>query len=621
MSFKYKGYVGKILRINLSERKVNEEKLKEEWLPLFLGARGLGAKILFEEVDPSSADPLGPENKLIFATGPLNGTRAPSSSRYALVTKSPLTGLFLESLAAGFLAPELKFAGYDALVIEGISKNPVYLWITNEGCEIKDADWLWGMPTEETQKYLKEETDEKAKIACIGPAGENLVKFACVMSEFRAFGRGGAGAVMGSKKLKAIAVLGDEKELEIADHQLFDSIVRDIYTNCRKNTLTSETYPKYGTTYLVDVINDLGIFPTKNFQEAVFEGAEKLSAGVIRKKVVVKDKSCYRCPVACTKISVIRSGFYVGVVAKNPEYETIWAFGPQCGNDCLEAVVAANKLCDQFGLDTISTGNIIGFAMECFEKGLITKDDTGGLELKFGNHEVFLEIIRRIAYRQGIGNLLAEGVKQTSQKIGKGSEKFAMHVKGLELPAYDPRGAWGMGLAYATSNRGGCHLKAWTISAEAISGTLERFSIEGKAKFVKNDQDTRTAIACTGLCLFASKAVPLNVLANLIKAVTGMQITQANLLQIGERVYNLERAYNVLAGASRKDDILPKRVFEDPIPKGPTKGKFIKLEDFNEMLNQYYRIRGWDNNGVPTKEKLSELGLNDVTLKIKKALK
>lgn len=604
--FRYGGYIGKLLRVNLSKNEVKIENLREELAEEYLGGRGFGVRILLNEVG-SKIDPFDPKNKVILATGPLTGTTTPSAPKYTLTTKSPLTGILLQSSASGYFAPELKFAGYDCVVIEGRAEQPSYLWINEGNVEIKEAPWLWGLTTDVAQRLLKEVTDSRAQIACIGPAGEHLVRYAGIICDWRALARGGAGAVLGSKRLKAIAVRGEGKELRISNSKEFNETVDQVYEIIRKDPLTSEIYPKYGTTHTMQAINAAGMYPTKNFQEAIFKGAERTSPEALRNKMFLRSKSCYRCPIACTKISAVKDGPYAGATTRGPEYETLWAFSAQCANDSLEAVIAANELCDRMGIDTISAGNVIGFAMECFEKGLITKEDTDGAELSFGNAASMLELIRKIAYRKGIGNTLAEGVRLASQRIGKDSERFAMHVKGMELPAYDPRGAWGMGLAYATANRGGCHLTAWTISTEVYSGRYERFSIEEKAKIVKEEQDIRAAVACTGLCIFAVKAMPLQtrskIISSLVSSVTGIELSKGGFLEIGRRVYDLERLYNVNAGISRKDDTLPARIFEESVPEGPAKGQVIKRQDFEKMLDEYYLLREWSKNGIPTGQK------------------
>ncbi len=597
--FCYGGYIGKILRINLSNGQTKVQDLNKEFAENYVGGRGFGSRIIYDEVDPK-LDAFDPGNKLVIATGPLSGTKVPSAPKFHVATKSPLTGLMLNSSAAGYFAPEMKFAGYDAIIIEGKSPKPVFLWINEGNVEIRDADWLWGLDTSVTDRLLKENVDAKSKIACIGPAGENLVRYACIISEWRAAGRGGAGAVLGSKNLKAIAVRGEEKEPKISNSKLFDEAVRQAYEAMAKEPLTGKIYRANGTTYNIEIVNSFGMYPTKNFQEGVFQGADKVSGEAIKNKLYLRNKPCYRCPISCSKISAVKDGEYAGVTGRGPEYETAWAFSAQCNSDSLEAVLVASGICDNMGLDTISTGNVIGFAMECYEKRLLSQKDCP--ELKFGDTAKMLTLIRQIAYRKGIGDLLAEGVKIASERMGRNTDKLAMHVKGMELPAYDPRGAWGMGLAYATANRGGCHLDAWTIAAELTSGVFDRCSITGKAKLVKDDQDRRTAVACTGLCVFASKAVNMELVSKLLFAITGVNLHETEMMNIGARVYNIERTYNVRCGISRSNDALPDRFFDEPIPDGVSKGKMLSHQEFEKMLDEYYSLRGWNSNGVPSKQ-------------------
>lgn len=605
----------KILRVDLSKMKVLTEPVKKELVKNFIGGRGLGAKILYDEVKPKT-DPFDPANRLIFAVGPLTGTTAISTNRLAVVTKSPLTGIYLVSLVGGFIAAELRFAGYMAVIVSGRAEKPVYLWINNDKVEIKKADHLWGMPTNETQIFLREELGDKVQIACIGPAGEKMVKYACIVHGKRTAGRGGAGAVMVSKNLKAVAVRGTKRKVRIADEEKFREAAKELLEDSR----VMKDWAICGTPTSVGPVNtSMGIFPTRNYQESMFEGVENILGETMKKKIVVKDVTCFRCPITCTKISIIRDGPYAGTVARGPEYETLWSLGANCGNSNLESIATASMLCDNLGMDTISVGSVISFAMECYEKGIISKEDMGGVEPRFGNYEAIIEMIRKIAFREGFGAILAEGVRRAAEKIGKNSEKYAMHVKGLELPGYDPRGLKAMGINYATASRGGCHCRGYpTQELFGIPEKVNRFEIAGKGRIAAWNQDVTAIIDSSTICLFTAQFVflqkldKLDIIARLLAATTGIEEFEdvAEILRIGERINNLERAFNVREGMTRRDDSLPERLLKEPIPKGPSQGHVFELEP---ILEEYYEVRGWDkSSGIPLKSKLEELGLKEV---------
>jgi len=595
-----KGYARKILRINLSKEKISEEVLNTAYAEGFIGGRGLGAKMLYDELS-AGIDPLSPSNKLCIFSGPLAGTAAPTSSGCAIITKSPLTGIYNSTIFRGHFPSELKSTGYDGIIVEGRAKQMVYVWVDDEKVEIKECNHLRGMSTSDTQRAIKEEIgEEKAKVMCIGPAGERLVKFACIISNRRAAGRGGAGAVMGSKNLKAIALRGTKKT-EVADEDSLKEVAKEMIKRMREKC---KGYTQYGSSQLVSVINELGIFPTRNYQESAFEGAHNVSAETLNETLVVGRKTCPTCPIGCIRISQIRNGKYAGSTSEGPEYETIWAFGPQCGNSCLESIVYAEMLCDDLGLDTITTGVVIGFAMELYERGIIKRHEAD-IELKFGNHEAMVDMIPKIAFRRGFGDVLAEGVRKAAEKIGKGTARYAMHVKGLELPAYDPRGLKGMGLNYATACRGGCHNKGWTIAQEVFGGK-DRFTTDGKAELVKSEQDKTAVYDSAITCLFAGAVIGIQECSRLLTAVTGHDFSVPKLLTAGERIINMERLFNLREGITRKDDTLPERLLKEPIPKGPSAGSVVEL---NPMLEEYYRIRGWNSEGAPTERKLKELRL------------
>ena len=600
------GYIGKILRVDLTERRISTEKLDAEIAKKFIGGKGLGAKILYDSLKLGT-DPLSPENILIFASGPLTATLAPTSARWAVVTKSPLTNIFLDCQVGGYFGAAMKLAGFDCIIMEGKADSPVYLWVHDGNAEILNAGDLWGKGCFETENTLKKRLGESAHVASIGPAGENLVRYACIsVDKYRQAGRGGAGAVMGSKNLKAVAVRSASYKIEYADPEGFREAAKKALKVIRENSFIP-LRRKYGTPIWVAPVNKAALLPTRNFRTGVFEKAKNISGETMRDKIVVKDGTCYNCIIQCWKYTHVESGKYKVDELAGPEYESIALLGSDCGVGSIEAVAHASMLCDDLGLDTISTGNSIAFAMECYERGLLTADDTDGLELKFGNADAEIEMVKKIAYRKGLGNLLAEGVRRASKKIGDGSERFAMHVKGLEIPGYDPRGAFGMALAYATSDRGACHQRAWTVRAE-IEGKLEpRFSTKGRARFVKETQDERAMCFSLVLCDFA----PLEVkhFVELLNKATGFNFTVEDYLKTGERIWNLTRLFNVREGITRKDDTLPPRFMEEPLPEGVTKGQVVTKEMLDEMLDEYYALRGWDKNGVPTEEKLKELGL------------
>jgi aldehyde:ferredoxin oxidoreductase len=594
-----------LLRVDLSRQEVREEGVDESLVRKFLGGRGLGAKILFDELKPST-DPLSAENKLLFLAGPLIGTGAPWCVKYTVLTKSPLSETILMSLAGGFFGPGLRRSGYDGLIIEGRSEEPVYLSIHNGKAEFREASHLWGTTTEECQQSIKEELGTpRLEMACIGPAGERAVRMACIISGKRAAGRGGAGAVMGSKNLKAIAVNG-ERKVPIAEPEKF----RKLQMAIRKKVPEIDrlkVFGKYGTPKNLVLVHERGLFPTRNFQEGVFEGIGQINH-LEQQKRVIRPVTCHDCPVACGNLTQAADGPYKDITTEGPEYETFWAFGAQCGNTSIDAIIAADRLCDQLGLDTISTGNSIAFAMECAEKGLL-KEELEGLELKFGNHGAMVEMIRQIGYREGIGDLLAEGVRRASEKIDKGAQDFAMHVKGLELAAYDPRGAKGMGIEYATSPRGGCHERG-LISRETFGAPphIDPLSIQGKGAVVKETQDETALLDALGVCVFPphNDGMGMNDLADLVSCIFGRPWTPEALMEAGDRIWNLERLFNLREGFTRADDNLPPRLLNEPMPEGPAKGHVVELEP---LLEDYYRARQWDTHGVPTPEVLNRLGL------------
>lgn len=598
------GYMGKILRVNLSTGEIKKEPIDRGVAEEFVGARGYAAKIIFDEVDPK-ADPLGPDNKLIFATGPLTLTPAPTGGRFNVVTKSPLNNTIAASNSGGFWGAELKKTGYDMVIVEGKAEKPVYLWITEDNVVIKDASQLTGQDTAVTTDRIIDELggDDKIKVACIGPAGENLVNLACVINDReRAAGRTGVGAVMGSKNLKAIAVKGN-KTTSIANRDKFREVLKNAMEKIKTNAITSQGLPTYGTMVLNNIINEHGLYPTNNFQRGTFDFVENVCGEKLAETYLVRNKACFGCPIGCGRVTKLPNG----ESGEGPEYETSWAFSANCGIDDLVTVIQANYICNKMGLDTISTGVTISAAMEMYEKGYLDKNDfIGQPEPRFGSTEALLHYARAIALREGLGNVLADGSYEFTKKYRH--PEFSMSVKKQELPAYDPRGAQGHALQYATSNRGGCHVRGYLISPEILGAPekIDPYVTEGKAQWVKTLQDLTALIDSEGLCLFTSFALGLEDYTALLSTVTGIEYTPEMALMAGERVWNLEKIWNLKAGYSKADDTLPTRFLEVPLPDGASKGQVVKLD---VTLPEYYEIRGWNTEGIPTESKLEELSL------------
>lgn len=595
------GYCGKILRINLTTGQINKENLDIQAALKFIGGRGLGSYILTREVDPG-IDALSPENKIIIATGPLSGSSAPTGGRYMVVTKSPLSGTVASSNSGGFWGAELKRAGYDLIILEGKSDKPCYIYINDDIVEIRDAAAYWGKLVWKTTDLLIEEAnDTKAKVMAIGPAGEKQSLLASIMNDkYRAAGRSGVGAVMGSKGLKAVVVRGTG-DYVTANSEETKTILKAIRQKIKENDVTGKGLPTYGTSILVNVINESGIYPTNNFQESYFQTADKTSGETLAEKYLVKNTACFHCPIACGRLSSLD-----GVKAEGPEYETVWAYGASCGVDDLEAIIKANNWCNEYGLDTISAGATIACAMELYEKGLITPDEIDGPQLKFGSAEAIVEWTRKMGAAEGFGAKLASGSYRLAQEYG--DAELSMSVKKLEIPAYDPRGVQGHGLQYATSNRGGCHVRGYMISPEILGlpEKLDPFSLEGKAVWVKIFQDLTAVIDSLGLCLFTSFALGADDYKDMFNAIVGQDWTTESLLKAGERIWNLERTFNLKAGIGPDQDKLPRRLVEDPIPNGPCKGKVHHL---GELLPGYYKERGWSEQGLPSEAKLAQLEL------------
>ena len=589
------GWAGKILDIDLSDNSIETVPLDMEMARQFLGGRGLGARLLWDLVGPE-VEPLSPENVLIFSTGPITASSSQTSNRFNVSTKSPLTDTILHSNSGGWWGMQFKRTGYDALIVRGKAETPVMIEITADGVQIKDAQHLWGKSVFETTEALGQDRN-KRNVMCIGPAGENMVRIAAIMNDKeRALARGGGGAVMGSKNLKAIVVEGSEKNRP-EDQDQFKFMLYETRKLLKASPLTSQALPEFGTAVVMNVVNEIGALPTRNFQQSQFEGADKISGEAITDEILVKNQACWACPITCTRISKTSSG----KEGEGPEFESAWAFGAQCGIDNLEAITEANFLCNDLGIDTISMGNTIGCAMELSECGYIESD------LGFGQADKLLGLIHDTAYRQGIGDDLAEGSYRMAEKYN--APELSMTVKKLEMPAYDPRGMQGQGLVYATSNRGACHETGNMLGPEvlALPRLIDRFATQGKAGIVSVHQDSAAVIDSLVFCKFANMAVSVEFFARTLSAVTGETFTEEDLMQAGERIWTLERLYNLREGFTREDDTLPERLLNNPVQEGPSEGFTANLAP---MIKEYYAFRGWDENGIPRPHKLRELGLD-----------
>jgi len=611
------GWTGSILRVNLSRGTIKKEALRLDWAREYVGGRGLGARYLWDEVDPT-VDAFSPKNKLLFVTGPLTGTNASCGARYMVVTKGALTGAITTSNSGGHWGPELKCAGYDMIVVEGRAPRPVYLWIHNDQVELCDATHLWGKGVWDTEETIRAESGvPDCIVASIGQAGENLVRFAAIMNDLhRAAGRSGVGAVMGSKLLKAIAVRGTGG-IRLADPRGFMAASWAMKAKLKGSAVTAEGLPTYGSEVLVNVINEHGALPTRNHQETVFEHAEDISGETLTETRLVANKACFACTIACGRVtklpgdaadkySVTMHPRNWRIAGEGPEYENAWAMGADCGIGDLDALIKANWLCNDLGMDPITLGATLAAAMELYEKGALTDAQTG-MPLRFGSAEALVAMTEKTAYRDGFGDLLAEGSKRLTARFGH--PEFFMGVRGQEFPAYDSRAIQGMGLGYATSNRGACHLKSYTVSPEilGIPEKMDPHATAGKAEITKIFQDITSAVDATGLCIFLTFGVGLEDMLPQLVAATGAKYTMESLTRAGERIWNLERLWNERAGLGKGADVLPKRITDEPIPSGPAKGKVNRL---GEMLPEYYRLRGWTPDGVVTPKKRKQLGLS-----------
>ena len=602
---------GKYIRINLSNGKTTVDIVPEKIALDFIGGRGYGIRYLYNEITPD-IDPLGEDNKIIILNGALAGTSAQAVSRWMVCTKSPLTGAFARSVCGADFGAWLKFAGYDFIIIEGIAEKPVYVHLTKDDCQIHDAGDLWGKETKETQQILEQQHGKKSRTACIGPAGENLVKYAAIVSDRRTAGRCGTGTVMGSKKLKAITITAD-RDIQLYDPATFKELAK-AQAEVIRESRAFQFHKEWGTTCTQNITNEIGIYPVRNFRYGQQVDYQKIMGEEYR-NFRTGGVGCYSCPAKCGKAHIVQEGPYTGAYSEGPEYESIWAFTGPIDSTDIAASIAADKRCDDLGLDTISAGNCIGFAYELYEKGILSKQDADGLDLSYGNHASMIALIDKIGLREGIGNLLAEGSLQAAKSIGKGAEAYAMQIKGLELPAYEPRGTKAMGFNYSTSNIGASH--CYGYARQDVFGAIEprmtdRFAEEENADIVIFNQNG-TAWKETGIiCNFAANWDWVSTLfGKMLTAARGFEeFSDINHLHLlGDRIYNLERLFNLREGFSRKDDSLPKRMLTEPLHTrgAPGEGEIVRNQD--GFLDRYYQMRGWSREGIPSSEKLQELGL------------
>lgn len=614
----YGGYQGRFLKIDLTSGAIDRFDTPEDMIQRYIGGKGFGARFLYDLASPE-VDPLSPENVLMFLPGPLTGTLAPSM-REAIVFKSPLTGIYGDSFHGGLLGPEIKYCGFDGILITGRANSPAYILIDGDRVEIRDAKFLWGADTVETyQRIYTELEDPTVKIACIGPAGENMVRFALIdCTLHRQAGRCGGGAVMGSKNLKALVLRRGSHMVRVTDNARFLELTRDVYERLKK----SLPFRELGTLRDVPGHSKVGVIPTHNAQFATFAGVDKIAGPLHRDRLWLRHTACMGCGMACSKVGTIRRGPHKGTVVENIEYESLAMIGANLGIDHLEGLAYACHLCDLYGLDSMSAGSVIGFIIEAAERGDLEPSQREGLNLQFGDYKEVHRLLGMIAHREGIGDLLAEGVRRACEVVGGESYKYAMHTKGLEMGGYDPRGLPGQGLGYMTGDKGGEHVQGYMPDFEYRGypwrkgeREIERFQLEGKAEIViwmQNYQvGTNTLVKCDFVKRYAEDggSPSPSDFAAFLRAVTGLDYTPEDIERTGERIWNLVRLYNLREGITRKDDDLPYRIREEPLRDEPVAGRKLSRADLDFMLDDYYRQRGWDQNGVPTVAKLTELGL------------
>ncbi len=620
--------MGKILRVNLTTRQITEEPYPETLSRQFMGGAAAAIKLLYDEVDPR-VDALGPDNKLIASMGFLAGTPAPVTSRIAFVAKSPLTGAVGYANSGGFFPNELRATGVQAVIIEGKAEAPVYLWIGDSKAELRDAKDYWGLNTIDTQYYLQQSLhDGNIRVACIGPAGERLVKYAGIIHERRAAGRKGLGAVMGAKNLKAIAVRGSQKLPPLADLEAFKEAVKVFHAAMKESPALYHRFRNFGTAGNVELTVGQGDMPAKNFQEPA--GEEYLAiGGQAGTGFRVRHFACDQCPVQAAQVRAVSSGPYAGYASEGPEFESLYSLGSDMGIADMGACIAMDRLCDELGVDTVSFGATVAMAMELYERGILKRADVDGLDLKFGNHEAAVAVLRKIAYREGIGDLLAEGSKLAAARIGGDAPKYAMHVKGMEFPGYDPRGLKAMGLNYMTAFTGADHSRGHSeqeVFGIPVPHAVDRLAIEGKAALTIFNQDVGASVKDSAmLCTFVVRLALLpkdlgpKLVADFWRAAQGYDVTPEEVVRVGERLTNVARVWNLRAGFTRKDDTLPERLLMEPLQTGASKGHRISPEDRDFMLDEYYRLHGWDARGVPTPERLKALGLEALAADLPRA--
>jgi len=602
---------GRVLFVDVGTGVTREEALNWDAARDLIGGRGLGAYYLFKHLPPGT-DPLGADNPLIFAGGPLSGTSCPGSARGAVVTKSPQSGIYTFGITGGELGPALKRSGYDVIILTGRAEKPVYVEVGPGGAKLRDATHLWGLDTQLTQELIKKERrGEDLAMTCIGQGGERLVPYACLINERRALGRGGPGAVMGSKNVKALVIKKNGPTPPLADPVAFREAARNATAQCRANPFTSGPLKAYGTVSTVAVTVNGAIMPADNWQRmTTVEEGKNLFGDVLREKFLAKDvASGEPCNSKCSKLTVVKEGPYAGASTEGPEYETIYALGTGCGIFDLAPIIQADMMCDLYGIDTMAVGVTIAFAMECYEKGLITKRDTGGIDLRFGNADAMVKLVHEAAFRQGFGEKIAMGCRALAAEIGQGSEAFAMHTKGVEVGGYDPRGAKGMALVYGCGPRGGCHhAGGYTVTLEFTNPDIDRYADSGKVPIVLMTRNRRAAAADSGgTCAFLTVGMDNDVLTGMLSAATGNSLTAPEMMLAGERISMLERVLNVREGLRAADDVVPRRLTEESVSEGPTAGHVV---DFDLMRTEFYQASELDPvTSLPTKEKLAKMNL------------
>jgi len=603
-------YTGKILHIDVTTRKTRVEQVSEEFLKKYIGGVGLATRLAYDNI-PARCDPLGPDNALCFACSAFAGTTFPVGTKHGVASKSPLTGLIGDSLSGSHFSELLRRAGWDGLVFKGRSPDWVIVFIDDDDVQFLDATPYMGMGTTQTQQALREHLgDENVRVSSIGPAGENLIRYALIDNDGRQVGRTGNGAVMGSKHIKAIAIRGSHP-ITVADvNGLMAETLKLIKESQGPGT---QKYRTLGTPSNVLNMNKLGVLPTRNFSQTVFEHAEEVSGEYLHEHFTQKAVGCSGCSIACEQWAAVKDGKYKGAII-GLDYEPLFALGPNCGIGSLPPIIKLVQMTDELGMDAMSAGVVVSWAMECYEKGILTKEQCDGLELNFGNEDAAVALIAKIAKREGIGDLLAEGVKRASEEVGKGSEHFAMHSKGLELPGYDVRSLKTFAMGLAGGTRGACHNRSLVYESD-VKGTVNRFTAEpGRGILAKNAEDFACILDCMVICKFLRNCFKdfYSDVARIYTLATGIPLTPEELKQVGERVWTLKKAFNIREGWKKQDDWMPGRVLQDPIPEGPSKGAVVKPEELRMMIDDYYQARGWTTEGLIPKSKLIALGLEDI---------